>query len=194
MPTADKDDRIRSFVCVEVPRRIQERILAVQDELRKTGARVSWVRHSNIHLTIRFLGDLRASRVHQVTQAIEKSVVGTAPFELEAGGTGCFPSSRNPRILWVGLTLVPESLSRIRNTLEDELARIGFERESKKFSPHLTMGRIRSTDGAQQLSERLLSIGFEPERFPVNAVVLMRSDLKPTGSIYQPQASITLQG
>jgi 2'-5' RNA ligase len=183
-------DVIRTFVCIEIPQSIKNRIGELQDELRKSGASVSWTRPSNIHLTLKFLGAVPASRIAKVSKAVERAAVATSPFEIEVAGTGCFPSARNPRVLWVGLTNVPDTMHQLYSNIESELEREGFEREKRKFSPHLTIGRIRVPGTGASVGEQLVARGFEPERFTANEVIVMRSDLKPTGSIYTPQAMI----
>jgi 2'-5' RNA ligase len=187
-------ENIRSFVCIEVPEHVRLRIADLQEHLRGERARISWVKPSNIHVTIKFLGDVRSSSIPEVTEGISKSAIGVGRFEIEVSGTGCFPSPRDPRVLWVGLATIPDELRRLRDALETELAQQGFERESKNFAPHLTIGRVRSPGGAAAVARKLLSAGFEPERFEVAQLVLMRSDLNPTGSVYIPQAVIPLGG
>ena len=183
---------VRSFICLEIPESIQSRIGKLQESLRQTNAQVSWTKPSNIHLTLKFLGGVEASRIEAVSNAIERAADGIGPFEVEVGGAGCFPSPRSPRVLWVGVSDVPEQLRRLYTNIEDEQERQGFPREKRKFSPHLTIGRIRSPHNASQVAEALIASGFNSERFVATEAVLMRSDLRPTGSIYTPQAVIRL--
>lgn len=179
---------IRTFVCIEIPDSIKERISRLQETLRNTTAQISWTRSSNIHLTLKFLGGVKASRIERAGKALELAASGIGPFEVEIGGTGCFPSSRNPRVLWVGVPNVPEELRRLHANIEDELARVGFEREKRKFSPHLTIGRVRSPLNSAGVVDTLLATGFVSETFLATELILMRSDLRPTGSIYTPQS------
>jgi 2'-5' RNA ligase len=185
-------DVIRTFVCIEIPQSIKDRIGELQNELRKTGASVSWTNPSNIHLTLKFLGGVPASRIERVSKAVERAAIAISPFEIEVAGTGCFPSARNPRVLWVGLTNVPDPMNQLYSNIESELEREGFPREKRKFSPHLTIGRVRTPGTGASVAEQLIARGFEPERFTATEVIVMRSDLKPTGSIYTPQAMIRL--
>jgi 2'-5' RNA ligase len=184
------EDAVRTFICVEVPEAIKERIARLQQELRRGGAQVSWVKPSNIHLTIKFLGDVSASKMEAIRLAVERAASPINRFEIEVGVAGCFPSPRSPRVLWVGLTRLPDSLKQLRAAIEDELARGGFPRETKRFSPHLTIGRVRDPKGAGRIAEDLIARGFEPEAFQAREVIVMRSDLTPRGSIYTPQATI----
>jgi RNA 2',3'-cyclic 3'-phosphodiesterase len=185
-------DAVRTFICIEIPESIKERIAELQRGLRRADAQVSWTKPSNIHLTLKFLGDVTRSRIERVSRAVERAASSSLPFEIEVGPTGCFPSPRSPRVLWIGLTGLPGSLKQLHECIEDELFREGFPREAKRFSPHLTIGRVRAPKNASRLAEELLATGFEPETFQAHEVIVMRSELKPTGSVYTPQAAITL--
>jgi 2'-5' RNA ligase len=192
MMVVNQSDLIRTFICIEIPDAVKAGIAAVQKELKGIDAEVSWVKPDNVHLTLKFLGDVARTRIGEVRQAVERAARVTGPFEFSASGTGCFPSPRSPRVLWVGLAAVPEELRRLHAALEDELARVRFKRETKRFAPHLTIGRVRSPRNAGLVGERLLDVGFEAVTVPAQEVVIMRSELKPTGSIYTPQAAIPL--
>lgn len=185
-----RSDAIRTFVCIEIPDSIKARIAELQDSLRPIKTSVSWTKPSNIHLTLKFLGGVSASRIERVGKAVERAAVGISPFEVEVSGAGCFPSPRSPRVLWVGLSRIPDELRKLYASLEEELEQIGFEREKRRLSPHLTIGRIREPRNAQLIAEGLTEAGFDHEAFVATEVTVMRSDLKPTGSIYTPQAVI----
>jgi RNA 2',3'-cyclic 3'-phosphodiesterase len=185
-------ETIRTFICIEIPESIKSRIGKLQDSLREIEAQISWTRPSNIHLTLKFLGGLTALRLERVKTAVEQASKGIHSFEIEVSGTGCFPSPRSPRVLWVGVSVIPKELQDLYSRIEDGLSREGFEPEKRKFSPHLTIGRIRTPHNASQVAETLINSGFAAERFRANEVIVMRSDLKPTGSIYTPQSIIAL--
>ncbi|HXG66525.1 MAG TPA: RNA 2',3'-cyclic phosphodiesterase [Blastocatellia bacterium] len=183
---------MRTFICIEIPKAITERIEALQRELRQAGAQVSWTKSTNIHLTLKFLGEVSPSRIAGVQEAVARAATVTGPFDIEVSGSGCFPSARNPRVLWVGLREVPQELKRLQAAIENELAGEGFPREEKKFTPHLTVGRIRSPKNASRVAEELIAKGFPSETFRAHEVILMRSELHPAGSIYTPQAVVPL--
>jgi len=183
---------IRTFICIEIPDSIKSRIGRLQESLREIDAQISWTKPSNIHLTLKFLGGVRASRLERIKDAVTRAAQGIEPFDIEVNGTGCFPSPRSPRVLWVGITRVPEDLQSLYVKLEDELSRIGFDREKRKLSPHLTIGRIRTPHNASRVADSLIAATFAPEQFHTSEIIVMRSDLKPTGSIYTPQAIVRL--
>lgn len=190
--TSEKKDAVRTFICIEIPESIKARIDQLQKTLKAIDAQVSWTKPSNIHLTLKFLGDVEETRIQKVVDAVERAAAGLSRFEVEVSGAGCFPSPRSPRILWIGFSEVPDALKQLRARVEEELARERFAREKRKFSPHLTIGRLRGPKNAPRLAEALIASGFNAEAFTASAVIVMRSDLKPTGSIYTPQAVITL--
>lgn len=183
---------IRTFICIEVPGSIKERIATLQQTLRQHDAKISWVKPSNIHLTLRFLGDVAAVRIPAVGAAVERAALQSRPLEIEAGTTGCFPSVKRPRVFWVGLPAVPDALADLHGWIEEELAREGFPPDDRRFSPHLTIGRVRSPQNASRVAEDLIATGFERESFHAAKVVVMRSDMNPGGSIYSPLFHLVL--
>ena len=183
---------VRTFVCVEVPPTIRARIEALQRALRRSDVPISWVKPANIHLTIKFLGDVPASKIDDVRQAVERACEPIPPFEITAAGAGCFPSAKSPRVLWVGLNPLPDELRKLHANVEAELERIGFAREAKRFSPHLTIARVRDPFKARTTVDELIKTGFAAETFNAAEVIVMRSELHPAGSVYTPQAVIHL--
>ena len=186
------DDAVRTFVCIEVPPSIKGRIEELQRASRRSDVPISWVKPSNIHLTIKFLGDVAASRIQRVKQAVERACQFISAFDITVDGTGCFPSAKSPRVLWVGLAPLPDELRRLHSNIEAELEGAGFAREAKRFAPHLTIGRVRDPFKAKQTVENLLAAGFAAETFRASEVIVMRSELHPSGSIYTPQAVVHL--
>jgi RNA 2',3'-cyclic 3'-phosphodiesterase len=177
---------IRCFVCIEISESVKLRIQAIQRELGRLGGDVSWVKPSNIHLTLKFMGDVPAERISLVTEVCSRITQSLSPFIVTVGGTGCFPSRRNPKVLWVGLRNVPEELRMVQCSLEDELQKKGFKREDKPFSPHLTLGRIRGSRQSEHIADALLAWEFAGEPVHANELILMRSELHPAGAHYTP--------
>lgn len=183
----------RTFICIEVPNSIKERIARLQQILKQHDAKISWVKSSNVHLTLRFLGDVATLRIPSVGAAIERAAIRSVPVGIEVGTTGCFPSAKRPRVFWVGMPAIPEALVSLHAFIEEELFREGFPREDRRFSPHLTIGRVRSPQNASRVAEDLIATGFEREGFQATEVIVMRSEMNPGGSVYTPLFQVALR-
>jgi 2'-5' RNA ligase len=183
---------VRAFICIDIPRTVKDKIGALQNELKSFDAQVSWVKTPNIHITLRFLGGIPDSQIDPTVNVCHRAARIVRPFELEVGGVGCFPSRRSPRVLWVGIAEVPDDLRLLYESIEDSLAGIGFEKERRRFAPHLTIGRLRSQQNAMPLVEALQRHGLASERFQVKEIIVMRSDLNPKGAVYTPLAVIPI--
>jgi len=190
--TAEEADEFRIFICVEVPASIKQRIDKLQQDLRTLNVPISWTRPDNVHLTLKFLGNVRSSRLPKICAACELAARGLGEFEIKVAGAGCFPSARAPRVFWIGVNDSSDHLQKLHEHIEKELAVEGFEREGRRFSPHLTIGRARDPRKAGPAAEKLIGMGFESERFEASEIIVMRSQLSPKGSIYTPQAIIRL--
>ncbi|HDN80761.1 MAG TPA: RNA 2',3'-cyclic phosphodiesterase [Chloroflexi bacterium] len=191
---------IRSFVAVELDPHTLKQLAALQEQLKAQipSGLVRWVNPQGIHLTLKFLGEVKAPKLEAVKGALEKVCSRYQPFTFSYGGLGCFPSTNRPNVIWVGVEEPSGTLLALQKEVEDALARLGFKPENKAFSPHLTLGRVgRRVSGAERrkLGERIRS--FEAGtmgQVKVEMVSLMRSDLKPSGAVYTRLASFPLGG
>ena len=176
---------IRSFIAIEVPQDLKSRMEEVQRELRRTEADVKWVRPDAIHLTLKFLGSIRREDVERISQAVGPVIGHWKPFEVCILGMGCFPNLRNPRVVWVGVDRGKQSLTSLQHEVEKRMAELSFPPEDRPFSPHLTLGRVRSLRGKANLSQAVESRkGVEVGIFQAREVILFRSELKPSGAVY----------
>ena len=180
---------LRCFLAVELPTPLQDSIQFATAKVRsQLGSElVRWVPTRNVHLTLKFLGDTSPSGVELIQAALRAEVPQYRSFEVLMKGFGAFPSSRKPRVLWVGL-VAPASLASLQHELDVATARLGYSSEERVFSPHLTIGRVRqsiSAAGLQQIRDGLqqTSIG-ELGSFRVDSVHLYKSELQPAGSVY----------
>jgi 2'-5' RNA ligase len=176
---------IRSFLAIELPKPILGKIGEVQGDLRSTHGDVRWVSPEKIHLTLKFFGNIEESRVDLIFKSIEEPVQKTQPFSVRARGAGVFPSLKNPRVIWMGLADGKEMLISLQKQIEGCLEKIGFEPEDRSFQPHLTLGRMKSSRGREELVRRMEKyIEEEFGDFRVERVALFKSDLRPSGPIY----------
>jgi len=178
-------EKIRSFIAVEIPEEVRQKLREVLRELRGSGAEVKWVRPEGIHVTLKFLGETDRETLEALSAVLRPLAAGFAPFEVKAQGLGCFPSLRNPRVVWVGLAEERGALSELQRGIETAAAGFGFPPEERPFKPHLTLGRVRSSKGKIpliQVIERNAGLGLGS--FRSEQVILFRSDLRPGGAVY----------
>jgi 2'-5' RNA ligase len=186
---SDNPEQIRSFIAIELPEEAKEGLARLRRRLERDEHKsVKWVDPKGIHLTLKFLGNISAGQVAQITAAVEEASGGISPFHLEISGLGAFPSVRQPRVLWVGVGGETDKLSRLQQGIDSALAALRFSREERPFVPHLTLARTRegaSGPERRSFSELVSSTIFEDKYpFEVEAVKLMRSQLTRTGAIY----------
>ena len=185
---------MRIFIALEIPEGIQQELADLQNLLRSINARITWTSPVNIHLTIRFLGEITDRSLDEVIESCRPAVERVRPFSLALEGVGVFPNQRQPRILWAGLKGEITSLTELARLLNDVLAARGFAPESKPLRPHLTLGRIKS----RERLDELLSLGrdhrFQQQQFAVHEVLVIQSELGRTGSKYTVRARLPLGG
>ncbi len=177
---------IRSFIAIEIPDSIRSQIAALQEEMRRLQSHVSWVTPRNIHVTMKFLGDIQESLVPQIGSVLGKISSCTRPFQITIENLGFFPNARRPRVLWVGVTDRQQQLKTLFQEIEEGLVPFGFTLEKRGFTPHLTIGRVRNPRGINEVVARMQSFNFPPESFEAKGIVFMKSTLKPTGAVYEP--------
>jgi RNA 2',3'-cyclic 3'-phosphodiesterase len=175
-------DSFRTFIAIELPPRVRARvaqhIVCLRQEL--PDVRASWSREDNLHLTLKFLGDVLVSDIPKVSDAVASATKSVSGFELIFSDCGTFPPHGRPGVLWIGTQA--SGLQALHAAVEAELAEAGFPRESRPFHPHLTIARLRPSQGAGQLAELHKSLGFAPIDFDVSEVVVFRSELLKDGS------------
>ena len=185
---------MRTFIAVQVPETIRQHIGDFQDQLKHFRSDVKWVRPESIHMTLKFIGNVAPETIDDIGKAVQEAVTGIAPFSVSIGGVGTFPNDRRPRVLWIGITNGCEILSRLAIQIEDVLSGLGFEKEKRAYSPHLTLGRVRSLNHIQSTVERMYALDFRGGDFEVNTVAVMKSDLYQTGAVYTALKTVKLRG
>ncbi|MBE0432386.1 RNA 2',3'-cyclic phosphodiesterase [candidate division WOR-3 bacterium] len=170
---------MRAFLAIEVP--ASARLLIhdlIENESRKD-LPVKWVAFENLHITLKFLGEIDERKKAKITPSITAACHRHKPFTVVLGGLGCFPGPRNPRVLWVGMKQGGSAVCALAADLDEELTRFGFEKEGR-FHPHLTIGRVKQPCSV----DSTIAQEIQTDAFEVCSVVLFRSTLKPTGPIY----------
>lgn len=183
-------ERVRSFVAILLSEEVRAAIAAEIARLRPLAPRVSWVSPPNLHLTLKFLGELPPETFEQVKEGLAAAVAGAAPFSLHFCGLGAFPGMARPRVVWVGVEDGGQAAQALQARVEAALTPRGFAREERPYSPHLTIGRVRVPRGLAELQQAMArDARVEFGRLQVGGLSLMRSDLSPAGSRYTELAA-----
>ena len=190
----DRMAHLRLFIAVETPIEIRTQIAAVQAELKQSGADVRWEPEEKFHATLKFLGRTEDSQLPDITSSIEKIAHSAPPLSLRYRNLGCFPSVQTPRVIWVGIEELNGALTSLYGSIESAMEALGFEQESRPFHAHITLGRVKSKLRHHSLLTRLETITFESKPVTVREVAIVKSELKPTGSVYVILKSIALGG
>lgn len=183
---------MRTFVAIELHRELTAQIDQLQVALKKTKTDVSWVKPQNVHITLKFLGEVKEEKIAEVYQAVENSVVGIKSFAVNLQGLGGFPNLKRPRVIWIGVEKGKEILAELYPKVEEEFFQIGFSKENRNFTPHLTIGRVKSPKNLEKLASEITETSFQTDEFEVKEVVVMKSTLHPAGSIYTPLKKVLL--
>ena len=183
---------MRCFIAIDIPPEVKENVGRLINDLRPYSTGVRWVRPEGIHITLRFLGEVKDKLLPELHTSIRAALEGIGPFQIHLKGTGVFPDYRRPRVLWIGIE-ESSGLSAIHEKTEDALVRLGFQRETRPFNPHLTAGRIKSLREIRDLMREWR--GHKDDEFgkiDVSEIHLMKSTLKPTGAEYESLYTIKL--
>lgn len=178
---------MRAFIAIELPPAVQEGLAALVERLRESGARLTWVKADNMHLTLRFLGDVSSEALERLRGYLSDALADTHPFSLSVRGLGAFPNPRRPSVLWAGVECEGDELSRVQAAMEHAARAIGLAPETKAFHPHLTLARVKNPAEAAAVMpcwER--ETGFEGGSFVANRAILFSSTLTPRGPVHRP--------
>lgn len=191
MPMASAGgEQVRLFFALPLAEELRDRACELQRELAAVGTRVKWVERPNLHMTLKFIGEVPTERVEAYCEKAGQVVAGAKRCDITVRGVGCFQSRGAPRTIWLGTEGETPELAELAAALDEALAQAGLgERERRPFVAHFTLGRVR---GRQRAGELLAAIEKLADavvgQMPVESFVLMRSELTPSGPIYTEQA------
>lgn len=178
---------MRTFIAIELSDEIKSSLSQIESHLKYSGADVKWVDEKNIHLTLKFLGEIDEEKCNKVKDILDKIAGSSKSFEINIKDIGAFPKIDYPRVIWVGLDKGAAESRSLAEKIDEALSGIGFEKETRPFTAHLTIGRVRSSKNKQALKEKMGSIGLQEtrnKRQVVSSIILFQSKLTPKGSIY----------
>lgn len=178
-------DTWRVFCAIDLPKDLKQKLAIHIEQLKKdTGVKTGWTRPDNLHLTIKFLGNIAVADVNKLSQAAARTVKSLVPFKLTAAHCGAFPTHGPPRVLWIGIMDSSSQLAGLAERLDEECGTAGFPKEARPFHPHLTLARIRHPANARSLGAAHRALDFPPTEFSVNELLVVRSELGQDGSKY----------
>ncbi|HEU20139.1 MAG TPA: RNA 2',3'-cyclic phosphodiesterase [Deltaproteobacteria bacterium] len=182
--TQEKSKRV--FLAIDLPGDVKEQIMAIQNKLKFLLEGVRWVRPEAIHLTLKFFGDIRSDDTARISEMIAEKTRDAAPITLNTDNIGAFPNLERPRVLWLGMTGDVQRLMILQQVIEAGLEPHGFKREKRKFRPHLTLGRAKSSRGMiLGLSEAVITENhYTTGDFTAQGLTLFQSELRPGGAVY----------
>lgn len=185
---------IRSFIAVEIDPPKKQKLSALISNLKTSEAGVKWVNESQMHLTLKFLGDIKEEKVREISDTLKSVADTSSAFSIRLSSIGAFPNMHKPRVIWIDIDKGKEELKLLAGQIENELEKSGFTREKRGFKAHLTLGRVKSLKNISNLigliKKTEISLHDEIE---IKEIILFRSTLKPTGAIYTPISRFNLK-
>lgn len=187
---------LRIFLAVEITAAIRARTAELIESLAATTADVKWVESHNLHVTLKFLGDVHERDIMDLCEAVEAGAAKVSPFALEIRGAGAFPTAARPRTVWLGAGDGTEQMVVLHDRVEDALAELGYREEHRRFQTHLTIGRVRGGGpGIAELGTQLQQhADFVAGRMTVDKVTVFASTLTPAGPVYDLLGTAPLAG
>jgi 2'-5' RNA ligase len=194
--TSAKNETWRVFCAIELPATLRARVMSHVAKLKQSApdARASWARDTNLHLTLKFLGNIPTTSVSKLSEAAARAVSEFPTFSLRFETTGAFPNQRQARVLWIGVNDISRKLHELQERLEEHAALAGFSKETRKFSPHLTIARLRNLQDGRTLAAVHSQLEFAPVEMMVSELLVIRSELSSSGSKYSVISRHQLSG
>ena len=176
----------RVFCAIEIPIAARANVLQHIARLKEAvpDVKATWSRDANLHLTLKFLGEIPQTSVSDISSVASRAVAGLAPFSIFLEQTGAFPKGSQPRVLWIGINDPSGGLAKLQSRLEEEGVRAGFPKDNRAFHPHLTIARLRQPQQARTLAAAHAKLEFEPVKIDVAELLVIRSELSSQGSKY----------
>ena len=183
---------MRSFISIELPEEIKGKIAESIKDFKKTESDVKWVNKENLHITLKFLGEVDDQKTENLVQLTTKAVSGLGSFKVNFKGLGTFPVGKKPRIIWVGTDRGGDKLCILAKNLEEIFSKEGYRKEERRFNSHITIGRVKDK-GRGKLAEKIeAQKGSEFGQVHIDHINIMKSTLTQSGSIYKKIMEVKL--
>jgi 2'-5' RNA ligase len=183
---SEHDSKVRAFIAVELPEEVKLFLKELSEELGAFGREVRWTRPQGIHLTLKFLGNVRKDALDSICERASVAFSDMKPVRLGVHGLGAFPGLNKPRVIWAGLKDETGTAALLAEKIESLLEPLGFKREKRPFRPHLTLGRVKSRGINPDLKTAIVQkMDLSGPSFVADGAILFRSILKPSGAEYE---------
>lgn len=183
---------LRLFIAVQTPPQIRSQISPIIRQLKESNAEVRWEPEEKLHATIKFLGGTDEAILERISSELERVCADHGGLSLSYRGLGCFPNRQRPRVIWIGMEDMKGNLSSLHEKIESSMALLGFEREERSFRLHITLGRVKGARRLPHLLSTLETITFESQPVTINEIVIVKSELRQSGSVYTTLKTIPL--
>ena len=176
---------IRTFIAIEIDPTHKQKLTHLISTLKQSDSDVKWVNGTQMHLTLKFLGNIEETKVQEISDALTSIANSTREFTITLSNIGTFPNVKRPRVIWIGIDKGKNELKLLAGQIETELEKLGFPKETRDFKSHLTLGRVRSPKNLQNLTKLLTEVSFQSESaIKINKLILFQSTLTPKSVIY----------
>lgn len=180
---------MRTFIAIELPKNIKDALARIQEELKKSGADVKWAAPDNIHLTLKFLGEVEDDKIEKINKIIDSVCAENSIYKISISSLGAFTKIDYLRVIWAGVEKGDPETKKMAKELEEEIEKIGIPKEERVFSSHITLGRTRSALNREKLDKEIKGLqevfGKENLEFSVSKISLFKSTLSPKGPLYE---------
>ena len=185
-------DSFRTFIAAELPTEIKKIIHEAQNALKKSNSAVTWVKPDNAHLTLKFLGDVPLENIKEIERILTDIVRNKKSIDSALTTLGAFPKIDHPQIIWIGLEDDFKIIEELAVSVEEELNKFGFKKEARAFSPHITIGRVKSSKNVELLSQEIKNYSPPAIPFTIKNIALFESTLTPSGPVYKELLRVAL--
>jgi 2'-5' RNA ligase len=180
---------MRAFIAIELPQETKDALARLQNQLKKSGADVKWVAPQNIHLTLKFLGEINEEQLQKINLIIDAVAKENAPYSIRINELGAFPEIKQLRVIWVGIDSGDKETENLAKSLEERIQKLGIPKEDRAFSSHITIGRTRSAlnrnNLIDELRKRQENFKLDKGEFAATRITLFQSILSPAGPTYK---------
>tara|TARA_B100001250_G_scaffold165625_1_gene142564 strand:+ start:1515 stop:2093 length:579 start_codon:yes stop_codon:yes gene_type:complete len=179
-----KNKLVRTFLSIPIINDIKSKKNMLYSTLEESNSTINWVKNSNLHLSVKFIGQTPESSIDEIIECVSKITSSIKPFSVEVSGTGCFPTITRPKTLWLGVSGEVKSLMNMVKEIENKLFKIGFSKEKKEFIPHITVARISYPQNVIPDINIFLKSSYDVIDLEIDRVQFFSSELLPNGAIY----------